>query len=109
MKDKLKEMEEEIRLHVKDREEKDWREQKDLQCFGEIPEPEWFKIWPLKAKPLVTSLANGRQQKNKNIHNISRSLEEENSPKIAKKAGVTSISEYFERREILETNLSPKV
>ena len=50
-------------LLVKDREEKDWREQKDLQCFGQIPDPEWFKIWPLKSMPLVTSPAKGRQQK----------------------------------------------
>ena len=87
-------------LLTKDREEKDWTEKKDLECYGEIPDPEWFKLWPLKAMTIVTSPAKGRQQK-KNVHYISRDSGEEKSPKIPKKKGVSNIAEYFDKRDQL--------
>ena len=58
-------------LLTKDHEDKDWTEQKDLKCYGEIPDPEWFKLWPLKSMPIITSPAKGRQQK-KNRRNSER-------------------------------------
>ena len=73
---------------TKDREEKDWTEQKDLEFYGAIPDPEWFKLWPLKSTPIITSPAKGRPLK-KNVHDISRDSEEEKSPKIPKKKGVS--------------------
>ena len=86
-------------LLVREKEEKDWREEKNLACYGKIPEPEWFKMWPLRAMPVVTSPAKGRQQNKKMTYDISRSSEEDNTPKKPKKADVTLISQYFERRD----------
>ena len=86
-------------LLVREKEEKDWREEKNINCYGEIPEPEWFKTWPLRPMPDVTSPAKGRHQNKKAMHDISRNSDEENTPKKPKKADVSSISQYFERRD----------
>ena len=91
--------ESDLMLLTRDKEEKDWNEEKNLNIYGDFPDPEWFKMWPLKAMPLVTSPAKGRQKNKKKTHDISRNSEDENSPKIPKKAGVSSISEYFEKRD----------
>ena len=87
-------------LLTKDRDEKDWSQQKDIEIYGQLPDPEWFKLWPLKSMPIITSPAKGRPPK-KNVHNISRDSGEERSPKIQKKKGVSNIAEYFDRRDRL--------
>ena len=96
-------------LLTRDKEEKEWNQEYDLDCYGELPEAEWFKSWPLKSMPLVTSPAKGRPQNKKETHDISRNSDEENAPKKAKKSDVSSISAYFEKRDKLKSNSSKKV
>ena len=93
--------EKDLILLLRDKDENEWTEEKNLNCFGDLPDPEWFKTWPLKAMPVVTSPAKGRQQKKKVVHDISRNSDKENTPKKPKKSDVTSISQYFERRDKL--------
>ena len=67
---------------------------------------EWHKVWPIKKMPDITSLPKGRHYSKKNVHNISRSSDEEKTPKKAKvtknKGGVSNIAEYFERRDTIK-------
>ena len=49
--------------------------------------------------PEITSPAKGRQPNKKSTHDISRNSDEENTPKKPKKSDVSSISQYFERRD----------
>ena len=59
--------------------------------------------------PPVYSPPKGREYRKKNVHNLSRSSDEEQTPKKQKHmTGTKSIAEYFEKRDSLKARKDKK-
>ena len=100
--------EEDLILLTKNKEEQDWNVETDLSIFGPLPDIDWIKSWPLTVMPDITSPPKGRQRP-KNVHNLSRSSDEEGTPKKPKTNDVTSIAKYFNRRDSIKERKKNKV
>ena len=98
--------EKDIFLLTRHKDSKEWN-LTDVNRFGKIPEMEWYKNWPTKKMPIIDSPPHGRTYRHKNIHNLSRSSDEEPTPKKDKKS-VSNIAEYFERRDLIKSKKDKK-
>ena len=70
--------EEDLILKTKLKNETDWERERDLHCFGEISDIDLNIAWPSIEVKQITSPPKGRTRKN--IHNISKSGSESDSP-----------------------------
>ena len=94
------------------KEEKEWTDT-SLEKFGKLPEMELQKSWPLKKMPIITSPPKGREKREKNVHDLSRSSNEEETPRPKKKknktlGGVSDLQNYFEKRDNLKNRKNSK-
>ena len=84
MKNQIRIGDSDLILLTKHKEEKDWNVT-EINKFGDLPPIDYIKSWPVRKIPVIMFPSKGWPQKTKNVYEISRSSEEEVTPKKKKK------------------------
>ena len=100
--------EEDLILKTKLKNETDWERERDLHCFGEISDIDLSIKWPSIEVKQITSPPKGRTRKN--IHNLSRSGSESESPDQKKtrinEENIQKVQDFVKKLESKKTKYS---
>ena len=93
--------EKDLILLVKIKGDKEWELEEDIHAFGKLPSIEWFRNWPSREMPEITSPPKGRNTKAaKNVHDLSLSPTNEQSTPKKLKTSDANIAKKFGKSDL---------